>query len=67
MASLELRIQPQRLVTTVRHCARCDQDHENLEFKRFVRPIEDEDGTLWNYWSLCPNTGDPILLRVEQE
>lgn len=50
------------VVTTVIGCARCGNDHEAIEFKRFEIPIKDDDG-LWEYWALCPVSGDPILLK----
>lgn len=43
-------------------CARCGKDHIDLTWKRMSRPILDEDGTAWDYWSTCPETGDPVLL-----
>lgn len=43
------------------HCARCGEDHAHVKFKRFVRPVLDSDGTAWEWWATCPNTGDPIL------
>lgn len=45
------------IVITVRLCARCDQTHENLEFKRFTKPPP-----LFGAWAPCPTTGEPILL-----
>lgn len=47
----------------VHHCARCGQDHERLTYTRFIRPVEDTDGTVWDWWATCPTTGDPILAR----
>lgn len=46
----------------VRQCARCGQDHEEIVYKQFERPVEDTDGTVWNWWGTCPVTGDPILM-----
>lgn len=47
-------------------CARCKQDHRELSFTKFVgNPVEDEDGTIWNWWAMCPVTGDPILAKIE--
>jgi len=48
----------------VNSCARCGEDHEQIEFKKFVRPVEDSDGTLWNWWGFCPRTLDPILMTI---
>jgi hypothetical protein len=51
----------------VKHCARCQQDHNQLEFKEFtINPIEYSDGTVWNYWALCPVTQEPILLKIRE-
>jgi hypothetical protein len=55
------------LKQSVFHCARCDTDHEGLEFKQFNgNLITDSDGT-WDWWGICPVTGDPILLRILDE
>lgn len=44
-------------------CARCHgPGHHGLDFVRLRRPVE-EDG--WTHWATCPNTGEPILLRIE--
>ncbi len=40
-------------------CARCVEDHKSLTFKRFkVQCGED------THWGICPNTLEPILMRV---
>lgn len=49
----------------VKHCARCGSDHLKLEFRPFkLVPIGDSDGTLWNYWAMCPITREPVLLKI---
>lgn len=54
------------ILSKVIGCARCSQDHTEMEFNRFeYEPIKDTDGTLWNYWGLCPITKEPILLKFE--
>lgn len=50
----------------VLHCARCGKDHKGVIFYEFGIPIKDSDGTEWTWWGLCPNTGDPVLLKDEQ-
>lgn len=50
----------------VKQCARCFTDHEVLKFTSFINPISDSDDTIWNYWALCPTTGEPILLRTKE-
>lgn len=53
--------------TPVYQCARCGDDHAELEFVQFARPIEDSDSTIWTYWTMCPTTNEPILLKVTEE
>jgi len=54
-------------VTNVFSCARCGLDHKEVHFLEFSgKPITDQDG-VWNYWAICPETQDPILLRVMTE
>lgn len=50
--------------TTVRGCARCGEDHEELEFERLQRPIQEDDGRDYTHWAPCPTNGQPILLRM---
>lgn len=53
--------------TDVHSCARCGADHENVEFVPFAHhPIEDSDGTKWQYWAMCPFHNEPILLRKSE-
>lgn len=52
------------MIVKVNNCARCSENHD-LNFIEFSKnPIEDSDGTIWNYWAICPNTNEPILLKV---
>lgn len=54
--------------TSLTNCARCRGDHKSLEFRRFIRyVIADSDGTVWSWWALCPNTGEPILMKIIDE
>lgn len=46
------------------NCARCGGDHAALIYKKLQQPIEDGDLTLWEWWTLCPVTEEPILMRV---
>lgn len=52
---------------TLKECARCGQTHEELVFKQFQYPIQDSDGTTWGWWALCPETGEPILMKLEED
>lgn len=43
-------------------CARCGTDHE-IEFKHFVgASLEDPGGVIYDWWGLCPVTGDPVFM-----
>lgn len=55
------------LIVSIQSCARCGQDHTNLEFKQFTNPVEDSDGTMWTHWALCPVNGEPILLKSKPQ
>jgi len=43
-------------------CARCGGDHGKLAFYKLTRAAKD-----FQWWSLCPNTGEPILMRVVEK
>jgi hypothetical protein len=47
-------------------CARCEEGpHPGVIFERLDHPVEDADGTAWDWWATCPTTGQPILMRDE--
>jgi hypothetical protein len=46
----------------VQSCARCGKDHDELAFKKLIRPAAE-----WTHWAECPTTYEPILLCVTQE
>ena len=48
----------------IRGCARCRKDHLVTFMQLNGEPIEDGDGTEWTHWGICPNTGDPVLMRI---
>ena len=50
----------------IKSCARCGDNHDRMIFYEFGKPIVDTDGTIWDWWGLCPKTGDPVLLRSEK-
>lgn len=47
------------IVSTVRSCARCGDDHADLAFRKLARPSGES-----THWAPCPKTEEPILLRV---
>lgn len=50
----------------IQHCARCEENHNQLEFSEFfLHPVCDEQNNLcWKYWAMCPVQQEPILLRI---
>ncbi len=60
---------PYVLKINITHCARCGQDHAQLEFVRFSnKPIIDLEGIAWDWWAICPVANDPILMKnVDEE
>lgn len=51
------------LSVPVLNCARCGENHENIVFLRFARPILKEDGEIdVTHWGMCPTNQEPILL-----
>ena len=51
----------------IHKCARCGQDHIQVRFDRFTIPIEDSDGTVWEWFGNCPNLDEPILMKDIKE
>lgn len=54
----------QKLVNTVRLCARCGETHEKLEFDELTNPMFSDLGERWGWWAPCPTNGQPILLKI---
>jgi hypothetical protein len=42
----------------IKNCARCGEDHY-VTFKKLINPSDE-----WNYWALCPNTNEPIMMQI---
>ncbi len=49
-------------VPLLRSCARCGEDHPGLTFFKFLRPV-----TGYEWWTPCPTTDEPILMRIVTE
>lgn len=51
-----------KIALEVRNCARCHKDHIHIlvDFNLFTNPPSYAD-----YWGMCPETGEPILLKAE--
>lgn len=62
-----------KITTTIAACARCGNEHEDLEFVELARPIELQargDGTfvlVITHWTQCPVTKEPVLMRFTGE
>lgn len=48
--------------TSIINCARCSQDHLDLEFKPFTQA-----NPTYSHWALCPTNGEPILMRMIED
>ncbi len=45
---------------TFKSCARCGEDHENIEVKELQAPDE------FTHYCFCPTNGEPILVTIEE-
>jgi len=52
--------------TNIIGCARCGEDHKELEMKELTNPIDivGINGNEIGYWAMCPTLGEPILVMV---
>ena len=53
------------LLKKIIHCARCGEDHINIEAKKFTQPVLEDapsEKALYTHWALCPTNGEPILV-----
>lgn len=53
------------LLKKIIHCARCGEDHINVEAKPLSRPVLKDapsEEVLYTHWAPCPTNGDPILV-----
>jgi hypothetical protein len=46
-----------RRIVKVTHCSACGEDHEAVGFSRMTQIF------LWDWWGICPTTGQRILMR----
>ena len=45
--------------TDVKGCARCGQDHDDVEFFPLTNPADD-----WNFWRMCPVRNEPLMAAI---
>lgn len=50
----------------IENCKRCGKNHRQLLFFEFIQPVCIGDYRI-NFWSTCPITTEPILMRIEEE
>lgn len=54
-------------VSGIKNCARCGEDHPDVQIATaFLRPFAppEANGKAWTHWTICPVSGDPILIMV---
>lgn len=49
--------------TEVKRCVHCREDHK-ITFKQFQNDVSYSG---FNYWAMCPNTLQPILMKIVEE
>ena len=57
-----------RIVTDVKHCARCGENHQAVAFEVLKNPIRIENAAMlrvFMHWAACPITKEPILLEIQ--
>lgn len=47
------------------NCARCGNYHAGLSWHAFQRPVVLDEARRFTQWTICPASGDPILMLVE--
>ena len=53
---------------SIRRCARCGEDHIDLDVKPFTRPVLDDGGNvIANAFALCPINAEPILVSITKK
>lgn len=50
-----------KVTTSVKDCARCGKDHEQLEFNEILNSSE---GVEFDYFAICTETSQPILMTI---
>jgi len=51
----------------VEDCARCGEDHRNVQFRHFKGKYISCDEMDFQYWGWCPTNLEPIILSVDDE
>jgi hypothetical protein len=48
-------------VLNICRCPRCGSDHQ-IVVRQFLNPVRTGDGEPFTRWSLCPLTGEPLMI-----
>lgn len=52
----------------IRHCARCNGDHDQMEFFKLTNPVIADDGKiLYTYWGPCPTNQEPVMMHIDED
>lgn len=58
----------------VNSCARCGEDHKDIEFLKLTNPIiipieklKETNLIILNYWGMCPKLNEPIIMMIMED
>jgi hypothetical protein len=51
---------------TISGCARCGENHKDIEIKEFTNPMGIHDITFY-WWTMCPKLNEPILVLLTND
>ncbi len=51
----------------IEYCARCDEDHREVVFTKFIGNPISCDGDDFAYWGWCPSFLEPIIYSVGED
>jgi hypothetical protein len=51
------------MLVDVHSCARCGGEHTALQFKTFTYNPIGVEAKVFEFWAMCPETEEPIILR----
>jgi hypothetical protein len=54
------------IIVSIKACARCGEDHDQLEFAPLTKPVISVCGEKFSHWVICPKLGEPIMLSTER-
>lgn len=54
------------IVSDVKCCARCGQDHKALHFDKLTKP-GNILGVEFTHWASCPKSGEPVIMAITDD